>query len=247
MKQAVKLRRFQLPIAFLLLLINTLPTGAIAKPVLTLAASDALIGLYHSEDQTALVDELVKLGLQRIGYELKIITVPSQRSLMMAQSGLTDGTLLRTHFIEKQFPTLIQVPESLIDATFVIFSRKPIQLKNSWESLSGKSVGLVIGMKLIEQKVPKTARITRVKNERQLFSMLRRKRIDHAAYLLDLGNHYLNKNNISGIVLSDKPLMTVPGYVYLHPKHKDLAVRLANSIKNMKKDGSFQKILDRHK
>jgi len=230
----------------LLLLISSLSFAASEEPVLTLVTGDMAAGLYHSPEQTGLVDELLELALKRMGYRLRVLTVPTERSLKMAAAGLVDGELLRTTAIDAYFPSLLQVPEVLIEGEFVVFSHKPIDLREGWQALSGKSVGIVIGMKLIENNVPASALITKVKDEKLLFNMLKRKRIDYAVFIRDMGQFYLHKNNITGVFANKMYLDKVPGYVYLHPKHAALVPRLANTLKEMKQDGSFQTVVKQH-
>ena len=164
----------------------------------------------------------------------------------MSEAGITDGELLRTTAIEKSSPTLLQVPEALIEGEFVVFSHEPIDLANGWESLSGKSVGIIIGMKIVENNVPENALVTKVKGEKQLFTLLAKKRIDYAVFLRDMGRYYLYKNNMKGLVISEMALDRVPAYVYLHPKHKALVPQLASALKEMKQDGSFQLLVEKH-
>jgi len=101
-------------------------------------------------------------------------------------------------------------------------------------------------MKIIENKVPKSALITKVKDQKQLFALLLRKRIDYAVFIKGMGQYYLRKNNIKGVAASNMPLDSVPAYIYLHPKHAALVPRLAGALQEMKKNGSFQRVVDRH-
>lgn len=229
-----------------LLLISSFSLAASDEPVLTLVTGDMVAGFYHSPEQTGLVDDLLEQALKRMGYRLRVLTVPTERSLKMAAAGLADGELLRTAAIEKHFPTLLQVPEALIEGEFVVFSHEAIDLSEGWQALSGKSVGIVIGMKIIENNVPASALITKVKDEKLLFSLLKRKRIDYAVFLRDIGQYYLDKNNIKGLLVNKMYLGKVPAYAYLHPKHAALVPRLANTLKGMKQDGSFQRLVEQH-
>ncbi len=229
-----------------LLLVSSVAVIAADKPVLTLVTGDLVPGFYHSPEQTGLVDELVEQALQRMGYDLHVLTVPTERSLKMSESGLADGELVRTRAIEEYFPTLLRVPESLASNEFVVFSRDTIDLSKGWKSLSGKSVGIIFGMKIIEKKVPASALVTKVKDETQLFALLQKKRIDYAVFIRDIGQYYLHKNNIKGLVVSDISLESVPSYVYLHPKHVALVPRLTSALQAMKQDGSYQKLVDQH-
>lgn len=229
-----------------LLLTSSFSLTASDEPVLTLVTGDMVAGFYHSPEQTGLVDELLELALKRMGYRLRVLTVPTERSLKMTAAGLADGELLRTPAIEKYFPTLLQVPEALIEGEFVVFSHEPIDLNEGWQALSGKSVGIIIGMKIIENKVPASAMLTKVKDEELLFNLLKRKRIDYAVFLKDIGLFHLHKNNIKGVFINKMYLDKVPAYVYLHPKHAALVPRLANTLKGMKQDGSFQMLVQQH-
>lgn len=231
--------------AYLVLLIS-LPAYAADKPVLTLVTSDVSNGFYHSKAQTGLLDQVLELALERMGYRLKVLTVPTQRSLKMAEAGLADGELVRTRAIEVSFPSLLRVPEPLLEGQFAIFANKSAELKASWAALAGQSVGIVIGMKIIENNVPEDARVIRVKNEEQLFLLLQRKRIDYAVYMRDPGKYYLHQNNIEGIVSSGMGQGQVYAYTYLHPKHGALVPKLAEALRGMKQDGSYQALLDQH-
>lgn len=233
-------------LACFLLLTSSLSLAASDEPVLTLVTGDMVAGFYHSSEQTGLVDELLELALKRMGYRLRVLTVPTERSLKIAAEGYADGELLRTAAIERYFPFLLQVPEALIEGEFVVFSHEPIDLSQGWQALSGKSVGIVIGMKIIENNVPANASITKVKDEKLLFALLKRKRIDYAVFIRDMGQYYLHKNNIKGLLVTKMHLDKVPAYTYLHPKHAALVPRLANALKEMKQDGSFQMLVEKH-
>ncbi len=232
--------------ACLLLLVNSLVVTASDKPMLTLVSGDMAPGFYHSREQNGLLDDILEQALQRMGYGLHVMTVPTERSLKMTAAGLADGELLRTRAIEEYFPTLLRVPESLVESEFVVFSRDVIDLQDAWQSLSGKSVGIIFGMKIIESRVPSSALVTKVRDETQLFTLLQKKRIDYAVFIRGLGQYYLHKNNIEGLIVSDMSLENVPSYVYLHPKHAALVPRLASALQAMKQDGSYQKLIDQH-
>ena len=234
------------PIYFLWLMSSFCAGQTLPQPVLTLVTGDMVAGFYHSPEQTGFVDNVLAEALRRMGYGLKVLTVPTQRSLQMSATGLADGELLRTPAIEAGFPTLLRVPEPLITGEFVVFSREPFDVKDAWASLAGKSVGIIIGMEIIENKVPKNARVTRVKNETLLFSLLLKKRIDYAVFLKDVGLYHLNKSNIKGVVINVIPLETIPAYVYLNPKHAALVAPLTRALQEMKRDGTFQHMVEQH-
>ena len=116
------------PIYFLLL-VSFHSITIFAGLTLNFVTGDITVGLYHTREKTGLVDEVLEVALQRIGYEFEVTIVPTERSLKMAEAGIADGELLITRAIENSFPSLLRVPESHVESEFVIFSREPIDLK----------------------------------------------------------------------------------------------------------------------
>ena len=68
------------PIYFLLL-VSFQPITTFAGPTLNLVTGDITVGLYHTREKTGLVDEVLEVALQRIGYEFDVTIVPTERSL----------------------------------------------------------------------------------------------------------------------------------------------------------------------
>ncbi|MBV1959926.1 MAG: transporter substrate-binding domain-containing protein [Pseudomonadales bacterium] len=221
-------------------------SGLYAQSILTLSTADITSSYFHTDDYQGLVDKILSKALARIGYEFKVITLPAERSLMMADSGVVDGELVRTRSIEQRFPDLIRVPEAVVAVDFVVFSYKPIDLNNGWLAFKGKSVGLVIGMKIIEQSVPEKALVTRVKNSKQLFNLLKNRKVDYVVFTRDMGEGYLRHNSIPGVFSSSTVLSSVPGFTYINRDNAHLVPKLARTLREMKQDGSYQEIVATH-
>ena len=233
--------------AFLYCFMCAFSSASLAAPVITLSTTDVISNYFHTAEMTGLADEVLAEAFRLIGFELEVVILPTERSLKMAKDGLVDGELMRTRAIEKEYPSLIRVPEPLVDVEFSVFSNTPIDLTNGWSSLAGKSVGLVIGMKIIEKNVPKDAQVSGVKSIEQLFGMLNRGRVDYVVMPRGIGQDFLQDNGLSHILISDQALVSVPAFTYLHLKHASLAPRLEEAIRKVKKSGEYKKILDRHK
>ena len=220
---------------------------SLAAPVITLSTTDVTTNYFHTTEMTGLADEVLVEAFRQIGFELKVVALPSERSLKMARDGLVDGEFIRTRAIEKEYPSLVRVPEPVVDVEFSVFSNAPIDLTNGWSSLAGKSVGLVIGMKVIERNVPKDARVSGVKSIDQLFSMLNKGKIDYAVMARGIGQDFLQKNGLSHILISDQALMSMPAFTYFHLSNASLVPRLEKALRKMKLSGEYKKIVDRHK
>jgi polar amino acid transport system substrate-binding protein len=52
----------------------------------------------------------------------------------------------------------------------------------------------------------------------------------------------IQKLHLQGINKVTPPLASIPGYSYIHKKHKQLIPAISASLAEMKKDGSFKQI-----
>jgi len=216
---------------------------AAAERIITLAMPD--IGenknrnIHTAQSLIALLDE----AFRRIGCELNIVLLPYDRSLKMVEAGLVDGDLIRTSSIEAQYPDLIRVSEPILEIDLVVVSYAQIDLSAGWNALSNKSIGYLLGAKVIEDNLPDTAVLTGVKTAKQLLDLLTKKRVDYAVMSRSFSQPFLGDNN-TGLVASEQSLVTVQNFVYLNETHAALALRLAEALRGMKKDGVFQRIIE---
>ncbi|MBV1871920.1 MAG: transporter substrate-binding domain-containing protein [Gammaproteobacteria bacterium] len=223
------------------------PLNSNANPLITLGVADVNAVLLHNAEQTGFVDEVLTVAFKHLGYQLHTELFPAERSLKMANAGLVDGDMFRVQHMEAQYPNLIRVPEAVIEMEIVVFSRKPIDLGKGWAALKGKSVGLLIGTKRVEENVPASATQTKVKSVQQLFALLNTKRADYVVFANMVGRHYLRSSGISGVLVSEQSLEKKPFFTYLHRKHSALAEKLAATLKIMKRDGSYQELAEKHR
>ncbi len=77
----------------------------------------------------------------------------------------------------------------------------------------------------------------------QLFQMLAAGRIDLALYTLADGLALVRQLGLSGIAPLMPALRDVDMFLYLHQRHQNLVPRLAAALREMKTDGSHQRIL----
>ncbi|MBV1906499.1 MAG: transporter substrate-binding domain-containing protein [Pseudomonadales bacterium] len=212
-----------------------------AAPVITMSMPDVAETL-GGEGEIAFAREILRSAFERIGYTLDVVTLPTERSLKMAENGMVDGELLRTQFIEKEYPALLRVPEHIMEYEFVVFFRKGTDIVNNWSALEGSSVGVVIGMKFLEQMIPENAWPIAVKNHNILFQLLDNNRADYIVFARAIGLEYLRENNIHNVAVSDQNLAELPVYTYLNKRHTNLVPRLAQALQEIKQDGSYIKI-----
>ncbi|MBV1870447.1 MAG: transporter substrate-binding domain-containing protein [Gammaproteobacteria bacterium] len=233
-------------VLFFICIIIATSTHLHARPVITLSTADTTGGFFHTPKNNGFADEVLIEAYSRLNHDIVIITLPTERSLIMSNSGQTDGELLRTTSIEPKYKNLIRIPEPIVNVKFIAYSHLPFDTNKGWDSLIGRSIGIVIGMKIIENNIPSQARVSRVKNARLLFDMLKKKRIDIAILPDSIGDEFITQNQPNNI-LSNTPALSLSAvYTYLHTKHAHLAPKLSESLTEMKNDGTFSRIVKNH-
>ena len=167
----------------------------------------------------------------------------AQRALLMANVE-GDGDALRGPDLKELDSTgssnLLQIPEPILNTAFYVYSWKGDMQINGVNALDGLQNGIRIGVKFLEKNIP--AEQVLLPDSERLFKMLHEKRLDTVSEHVDIADYILRKEKLSGIHKLTPPLMTFVGYSFLHKKHKDLVPRIAGTLKEMKVDGSFDRI-----
>jgi polar amino acid transport system substrate-binding protein len=89
---------------------------------LSLVLNTAHVYPLSSPEGSGFEDKILKEAFRRIGKEIKIIHLPSERALINANEGTDDGNFARVAGLEKTYPNLIRVPERLWMFEFAVFS-----------------------------------------------------------------------------------------------------------------------------
>ncbi|MEW6593853.1 MAG: transporter substrate-binding domain-containing protein [Thermodesulfobacteriota bacterium] len=190
-------------------------------------------------DQSGYYDRILSAAFQRLGLHVTIGHLPAERSLLNANAGIDDGDFVRIAGLEQRYPNLVMVPEPLDEFHFVVFTRHLALGSVEWSSLTPYAVGIVRGWKILEENLAGVRELTRVKNQEQLFKLLKNGRIDAAVYARKEGWGLVHRLGISDAVALSPPLAVRPMHLYLHRRHAGLAPRLAAVFRSMKQDGSY--------
>ncbi len=196
---------------------------------------------FVNSQQNGFYDQIVKQMFQRINVKAKTTTLPSERSLINANTGIDDGNIARIKGIEKKYPNLIMLPEKIIDFEFVAFAKnKQLKISN-WASLQTYNVAFINGWKVFEKKVTQYKSLVRTRDSTQLFNLLKSDRVDIVLYDLWSGVWQIRQSE-NEIDYLRPPIASYPLYLYLHKKHKALLPGLTKALQNMKKDGTYKNI-----
>ena len=197
-----------------------------------------------TKDYTGINDLVLKEAFRRIGYDLTIIRLPSERALINANDGVEDGNFARVEGLSSIYPNLIQVPEEITRFEFVMFSKKSGVVIKDWKGLKPFHVGIVTGWKILETNITGTKSLTKVKDGAALFNLLKAGRVEIIVYDKRQGLALLRDLGMKNIYIIEPPLAVKGMFVSLHQKHKELAPKLAAAIRGMKKDGTYKRIVN---
>lgn len=199
----------------------------------------------NTPEQAGFVDRIAAEACRRVGLELQTVNLPAERGLKNANAGIDDGDMLRVKGIERLYPNLVMVPEKVMDWEFTAFSKHKLKLEGKWSNLAPHSVSIIIGWKLLENNVPPATELTLVKNPKQLFSLLEKDRAEVIIYERWGGLMYLREKGLSDSVQPLAPPFAVREmYIYLNKKHTKYVPALAKALRDMKRDGTYQRIYE---
>lgn len=179
----------------------------------------------------------------RAGAQFKLVSLPSERSLLSADNGDVDGEGLRVGGLSKDYPNLVQVPEPYVRISFVAFSTDATIVLDDWDSLRPYRVAFINGWKMFENNAASAKVVNKVDTPEQLFEMLQLGRVDLALYTRADGEVLTRTLGMSRIAPLTPALKDVDLYLYLHKKHRALVPEIAAAIRSMKTDGSYNAIL----
>lgn len=191
---------------------------------------------------TGYYDRVLLEAFSRLKIPITIGHLPAERSLRNADSGIDDGDFVRIAGLEKLYPNLVMVPEKLDDFEFVAFTRTFNLPTNSWATLTPYHVGIVRGWKILEQNLATVKELTAVKNQEQLFTLLKNGRADVVVYARKEGYGLIRQMGITDARVLEPPLAVRPMHLYLNKKHAALLAPLAAVLKKMKEEGAFAAI-----
>ncbi len=232
-------------ICILILLISLVYTPALAQtdedlPVLTVSTSYK--SLFSTSEQTGMLDRIVKEAFQRIGIKTEIVFNPTGRSSEDVNEGFADVEINRIEGMEALYPNLIRVPEPNMVMNFVAFAKQDFKI-DGWESIKDLYIGIVKGWKILEDNTADFPNVTIVPTETELFTMLEKGRIDIALYCSLDGYEQLILLGLKDIHHLEPPLASRNMYLYLNKKHQELVEPVAQALRDMKEDGTYQKIV----
>jgi len=196
----------------------------------------------HTKAQDGYLDMVIREAFRRIGLNVNIFTLPAERALQNVNYGINDGDFTRITGLENKYPNLVLVPEKLIDYEYMAFSKNVNHRVKGWSGLKPYDVGIITGWKILEANVTDTRSIVKVRDEKVLFTLLENERVDMVIYYRLGGTALLEELNFKDIHVIEPPVSVNPMYLYLNKKHKSLIPKLVASLRELKNDGTYNKL-----
>ena len=188
-------------------------------------------------------------AFKRLGYQFAYQVYPSKRASVMANAGEVDGEPQRVRNYAVSFSNLIRVNEPSFTNRVLAFATNPAIQLDGWDSLRGTRyrVDYRLGSLVAEQELPSrvaSPQLTGVPTVAQILKKLKFNRTDiyvdtewtvlpvlQTAEFKDAGIVPV------GVMSSNK------SYPFVHKRHALLAPKLADVLRQMKKEGVYDLIL----
>lgn len=225
------------PIIALILLCFAFPSLAAEPLRMTTGATEPVT----RADMSGFLDRISVEAFKRIGREIVIERLPPARALKQANSGKSDGDLQRTRGLEKRYPNLVRVEEPLYTHDFVAFAKEKDLRTTGWDSLKGQKLGYLRGWEVYRKNVPEDAVVTLADSPKSLFDLMKRDRVDLILFSKWSGLWWTKQANVA-LKMLEPPLVSIDVYIYLNREHIGLAPKLEAALKDMKEDGTWQRI-----
>ena len=217
-------------------------SGALPALSQTLVLNTANDSPNSTDDHTGICDRIMTEAFRRMGISLKIVNLPSERAHVNANDGIDDGNFARVEGLDKRYPNLIRVAEEITTFEFVAFSGKTLVTTTGWDTLKPYHVGIITGWKILEDNITGVRSLTKVRDEKLLFSLLLAGKADLVVYDRMQGKVVIKQLAAKGIKALKPPLAVKGMYPYLHKRHADLVPRLEQTLRGMKDDGTVKRI-----
>ncbi len=236
-RKQMKYLKMCLAILFVMLLINT----SFAIPVYADDLSND-ITFSGSENGSIYVDRILYYAFKKLGYKFSIVLQDMASAAVTADSGMIDGLLLSSGGLEEKYPNLVLVNEPLSKAYYTAWTNKGSPLTiTSWKDCSGKKIGVISSSPYIERHLPGDIHSkTRYAVLNDLIEALNKHEID-VAIITQFDEKVLTTP--MGVT-NHGAFDTSPTYTYLHKKNIKMLPALEKTLREMKSDGTIQKILN---
>lgn len=215
-----------------------------AQPQRLSLVNGGQVAPFATPDGSGFEDRLAREIYRRLGIAVEISSAPSARALVLLNEGHEDGSLARNPGMSERFPNLVQYSEHALTREYVVFAKRGDIEPDGWHSLRPYNVGIVNGWKILERNITDTRSMTKASDGEHLFRLLQEDRVDLVVFNRWGGLQLVKDLGLTDVALIGPPLARRDVYFYLHKKHAELAVKASETLREMKRDGTYRQIFE---
>lgn len=222
---------------------DVVTAGSAALRTITMVGSDGAKASFHGRWLLLIYTEVFR----RLGYAFEYKGYPAARASAISDAGQADGEIHRVPSYGDKHPELILVDEPHFMISFSAYSTNPAIKLDGWQSLSGTklNVGHRLGIKKTETLLPAIVQPDYLQTAISVRQGIRQVMFKRTDIYIDV------KANIEEVLMLDEfnevllhnvgVMEEVPGHSFLHKKNKSLVLKVATTLKEMKKTGLIEK------
>lgn len=197
---------------------------------------------YHNNKLTGIIDRILLEAFGRAGHQLTIQTLPSERSIVSANSGTLDGDAFRVEGLESEYLSLIQSDEPIYQSFYSGFTLIKIDHFSGLDSLEPYRIGIVRGHKVLEMNTEGMNRQL-VNSATELFERLKVGSFDVVLMNRVGAERTIQALDLESINILEPPVLTRNMHFYMNREHEEVIGQVDQAIREMKQDGSYEAIV----
>lgn len=184
---------------------------------------------------------VLEVAARRINITVVARPMPAERGVVEASMGQLDGAVGRSLGVEQKYPELLRVPEPVYHYAPTAYSYMRPDVRGGWAALRSYSLCIRRGLQLTTVRTRDMAR-QQLADEVSMLRMLKEGGCEVA--IMDRNEPAAKAAMAAdpGLAQLRPPLEEMPLYIYLHKRHAALVPKLAAVLRQMRSDGSLQKL-----
>ncbi|MCW8826894.1 MAG: transporter substrate-binding domain-containing protein [Gammaproteobacteria bacterium] len=183
---------------------------------------------------------------RRIGIKVEFNRLPGNRSIVVANNGLTDGEVGRLKYVLSQHENLLIVPTPILFSRLSAFTKMADPKVYGWPSLKNYSVAALGSFKFVVNKLQNHPQTILTNDAASALSLVHNGQVDIAILNQFEGKRLVDVFGYREIYAAEPPLVNQPIHHLLHKKNEHLIQPLNDSLNEMVKDGTLHRIWAEH-
>jgi polar amino acid transport system substrate-binding protein len=181
---------------------------------------------------------------KNIGIDITITPLPAPRAQLLANTGKSDGEIMRIWTYGEENNQMIRVPTPYYYLETMPFSLATRQLDiHDKDDLKQYKLAKIRGVKHTNNITKGLAHVYKVNNTENMFKILQKGIVDVALTNTLDGKLMLKRLGYHNIIPAVKPLAVLPLYHYVHLKHKKLVPLINQEILRLQKNGELNVLI----